>query len=99
TKKTPLLFGDYNGDGLTDFVTPEKVYDVDGSTAAKEIKKIENDSHFWWQFISNGNNFYSLRKDYTNEKLIYFKSSQRNIIKKSSGWDKFWSGKPDSYSY
>ncbi|MGC4040404.1 MAG: SpvB/TcaC N-terminal domain-containing protein [Flavobacterium sp.] len=42
TKKTPLIFGDFNGNGLTDFLTPQKVYTIEGSTAAKELEKMEN---------------------------------------------------------
>lgn len=99
TEKTPLLFGDYNGDGLTDFITPQKIYSIEGSTAAKELKKIETDTHLWWEYISTGIGFIKTQKDYTQEKIAYFAPSQRNIIKRSSSWEKFWSGTPDSYSY
>ncbi|WP_445721381.1 RHS repeat-associated core domain-containing protein [Flavobacterium sp.] len=99
TKKTPLLFGDYNGDGLTDFLTPQRIYDIDGSTAANELAKIQNESQLWWQYISTGTSFIKTQKDFTLQKIAYFKTSSRNIIKESSNWEKFWSGKPDSYEF
>lgn len=99
TKNTPIIFGDFNGDGLTDFITPQKVYTIEGSTAAKELKKINTETLLWWQYISTGTEFIKAQQDYTNQKIAFIAPSQRNIIKKSSGWDKFWSGKQDSYQY
>jgi RHS repeat-associated protein len=99
TENTPLFFGDYNGDGLTDFITPHKIYDIEGSTVTLELSKINSEIHLWWEYISTGTNFIKTQKNYTEQKLAYFKTSQRNIIKKSSDWEKFWNGQPDSYQF
>lgn len=99
SSKTPLLFGDYNGDGLTDFITPQRIYDIDGSTVSNELAKINNESQLWWEYISTGKTFIKTQRDYTSQKLAYFNTSQRSIVKESSNWDKFWSGKPDTYEY
>lgn len=99
SKKTPILFGDYNGDGLTDFITPQRIYDINGSTITNELAKINSEQQLWWEYISTGTTFIKTQRDYTTQKLAYFNTSQRNIIKESSNWDKFWSGKPDSYEY
>jgi len=99
TKKTPLIFGDFNGDGLTDFITPQKVYNLENTSATVELQKMETDQLLWWQYTSTGTNFNVEQKDYTQQKLAYIATSQRNVIKRSSGWEKFWSGKPDSYNY
>ena len=95
--RTPLFLGDFNGDGLTDFVTPQKIYSIEGSTAAKELQKMNTETQLWWEYTSIGTSFMVTQKNYTAQKLAYIAPSQRAIIKRSSGWDKFWSGKPDSY--
>lgn len=99
TEKTPLIFGDFNGDGLTDFTTPQKIYSLEGSNAGAELNKMETDQLLWWHYTSTGTAFLKEQKNYTAHKLAYIASSQRNVIKRSSDWDKFWSGKPDSYAY
>jgi RHS repeat-associated protein len=99
TDKTPLIFGDFNGDGLTDFFTPKNIYNIEGSTAQAEINKMNTEQQLWYEYISTGSIFSSSTKDFTSLKLAYIAPSQRNVIKKSSNWDKFWSGKPDSYEY
>lgn len=100
TPKTPLIFGDFNGDGLTDFITPKKVYSLDNSSAAVEIGKMTNDQQFWWEYIGTGSSSFSkTQKDYTAQKLAYMAPSQRNIIHRPSFWSKLWNGQMDSYSY
>ncbi len=98
-EKTPLIFGDFNGDGLTDFITPNKVYNIEGSSAAAELLKMETETLWWSQYTSTGKVFNNVRKNFTEQKLAYLATSQRNVIKRSSGWDKFWNGKPDKYQY
>lgn len=99
TEKTPIIFGDFNGDGLTDFITPQKIYNLEGSTAARELSEMETETLLWWQYISTGQSFVKTQKDFTQQKLAYIATSQRNVMKKSSTWDKIWSGKPDTYQY
>lgn len=99
---TPLIFGDYNGDGLTDFVSPRKVYKFEGSNPAIELQKMETETLLWWEYISTGNGttgFVKTLKDYTQQKLAYLAPSYRNIIKRGSFWDNFWSGSGDSYGH
>lgn len=100
TDKTPLFFGDYNGDGLTDFITPTKIYSLENnSSAAKELQKMETEPQLWWEYISNGTTFIKTLKDYTAQKLAYMAPTQRNVISYASDWDKFWSGAPDTYDF
>jgi RHS repeat-associated protein len=99
SEKTPLIFGDYNGDGLTDFITPTEIYSIEGSTSAEVLQRIEIGQQFWWQYLATGSGFDSVIKNYTSQKLAYIAPSQRNVISYSSDWDKFWSGMPDSYDY
>src|SRR5690606_29069193 len=94
-----FIFGDFNGDGLTDFMTPQKVYKIEGSTAAKELKKINTETLLWWQYTSTGTGFIKTQKDYTQQKLAYIAPTQRNVVKKSSIWDRVWSGSPGTYQY
>ncbi|WP_334124575.1 RHS repeat-associated core domain-containing protein [Empedobacter brevis] len=99
TKDTPLLLGDFNGDGLTDFMTPLKIYDVEKDGIEGVAKGFANDQKEWWQYINTGKNFVKTKRNFTAQNLSYCKPSQRNIIDKSSGWEKFWSGKMDQYSH
>ncbi|WP_026711072.1 RHS repeat-associated core domain-containing protein [Flavobacterium filum] len=101
-KRTPLIFGDFNGDGLTDFITPQKVYRFEDSNPAYEVFKMESEQLLWWQYISTGNGnsgFIKTQKDYTEQKLAYLAPSQRHVIKKGAFWDNFWAGNADSYDY
>jgi RHS repeat-associated protein len=103
TEDTPLIYGDFNGDGLTDFMTPDRVFKLDKDTSAERVaKQIEGNRLTWRQYINTGGYFlYSLR-DFTNAKLAYSTaSSSYNHIKvhRSSGWQKFWSGIPDTKEY
>jgi RHS repeat-associated protein len=101
--KTPLIFGDYNGDGLTDFITPQKVYAFEGSNPGAELQKMETEQLLWWEYISTGNGstgFIKTQKDYTQQKLAYLGPSYRNIIKEGSFWEHFWAGEgADSYGH
>lgn len=97
TKKTPIIFGDFNGDGLTDFITPETVYDLDKSSAKSELTKMSKDKLYWWSYVSTGTKLIRTKKDFTDQKLAYITPSQHHDIKRTTFWDKFWSGKPDSY--
>jgi YD repeat-containing protein len=101
-KRTPLLFGDYNGDGLTDFVTPQKVYRFEDTNPAREVYKMENDELLWWQYISTGkgiSGFVKTQKNYTEQKLAYLAPSYRHVIKRGAFWQNFWAGNADSYDY
>ena len=99
TEKTPFFFGDFNGDGLTDFYMPQKVYSLEGSSASAELQKMETEQLYWYEFISTGTTFNSSLKNYTSQKLSYIGPTQRAVIKRSSFWDKAWSGIMDSYDY
>ena len=99
TERTPIIFGDFNGDGLTDFITPQKIYDPLESSMAKVVKDMDHDQQLWWEYISTGTNYTRYQKDYTQQRLAYIVPSQRNVIKESSDWAKFWSGQPDTYEF
>lgn len=98
-ERTPLIFGDFNGDGLTDFMTPKKIYSIKGSSASKELKKMETEQQLWWEFMGTGTTYIQTLRNYTQQKLAYMAPSQRNIIKRSSTWSKIWNGTPDRYSH
>ncbi|GAB0155672.1 hypothetical protein CHRYSEOSP005_09340 [Chryseobacterium sp. Alg-005] len=98
---TPLIFGDYNGDGLTDFMTPKKIYYIDNDNAAGDVaQKMESEPQMWWQYISTGKGFVATTKDYTAQKLSYIVPSQKNYVKAGgSFWKMLWSGPDVVYDY
>lgn len=98
-EKTPLIFGDFNGDGLTDFMTPVNLYSLEGSSIEAVLNKMNSDRQLWWIYTSTGRDFQLNQKDFTEQNLAYIVPSQRNVIKKHNGWDKFWSGKKETYRY
>ncbi|MEN2436561.1 RHS repeat-associated core domain-containing protein [Weeksellaceae bacterium A-14] len=102
--KTPIFFGDFNGDGITDFLTPQKVYEIpDSDNSGLQMGmiyyKMQTETLLWWKYIGNGKTFLKNQENYTEQKIAYLKPTQSNYIKKSSFWQKFWNGKPDSYEY
>jgi len=105
TDETPLIYGDFNGDGLTDFITPERVFKIDkdeGITAQMVVDDIETSSLIWHQYINQGNTFARTTRNFTNAKLAYCApaSSYHHIrIHRSSFWQKLWSGTPDRAEY
>ncbi len=98
-EKTPIIFGDFNGDGLTDFMTPVNLYSLEDSSTEEMLTKMTNDRQLWWTYTSSGKDFKVEQKDFTAQNLAYIVPSQRNVIKKHNGWDKFWSGKKETYRY
>lgn len=104
TSKTPLFFGDFNGDGITDFMTPQKVYEIpdndnSGLLMGATYYAMQTESLLWWKYIGNGKQFTKSQVDLTQQKIAYLKSNQNNVIKRSTFWQKFWNGKPDEYAY
>lgn len=97
---TPFVLGDFNGDGLTDFMIPTKLYDINKSNAKQIANEVLIDKKIWREYINKGNGqFNSKDRDFTEQNFVACKPVQRAVIKKSSGWQKFWSGKPDRYLY
>lgn len=101
---TPLFLGDFNGDGLTDFLTPQKVYaipedDNSGVKMGNTYFQMQTEGLLWWKYTGNGKTFIKNQEDYTQQKIAYLKPSQSNYIKRSTFWQKFWNGKPDEYAY
>ncbi|WP_304343886.1 RHS repeat-associated core domain-containing protein [Chryseobacterium koreense] len=102
---TPIYFGDFNGDGLTDFITPQTVYKVEdgeddnGAKLGAVYNSIQRDKLYWWKYTSTGTQFLKQSEDYTEQKIFYVKPSQNNVIKRSTFWEKFWNGKPDEYAF
>jgi len=95
---SPLVFGDFNGDGLTDFMTPAKLYDITESSARQVANEIITDKKIWWEYINTGKGqFTAKERDFTNENLLACKPAQRAVVKKRSGWQNLWSVKPDKY--
>ncbi|MDR0223663.1 MAG: hypothetical protein LBI32_01215 [Myroides odoratus] len=100
SSKKPIVFGDFNGDGLTDFIVPDQAYEFnDGSNLEQELRKMNTDRLYWTSYISTGWSFIVKKMDFTDQKLAYIVPSQRNEIKRYSDWKKFWSGKQDKYLY
>ncbi|WP_025124108.1 RHS repeat-associated core domain-containing protein [Myroides odoratimimus] len=99
TEKTPLVFGDFNGDGLTDIIYPKRVYDVESDGVNKVFNGIRDHQHLWYSYTSTGNNFIVKDKDFTKQRLVYINPSQKNVLRRYNTWDKVWSGKMDKYSY
>ncbi|WP_223598281.1 RHS repeat-associated core domain-containing protein [Chryseobacterium sp. GVT01B] len=92
---TPILLGDFNGDGLTDFMTPQFVFNTMNPFSKLRIA-IENTPQFiWWMYTSDGKKFIPSQLDLTAQKLAYIKPSQDETIPKQSGWDLFLWG-PDN---
>lgn len=98
---TPLIFGDYNGDGLTDFMTPKKIYRIDdNNNAADVVKKMETEPQLWWEYISTGKSFIATSKDYTAQHLSYIVPSQRSYARPGgSFWKLLWSGPEAVYDF
>lgn len=98
---TPLIFGDYNGDGLTDFMTPKKIYRIDdNNNAADVVKKMETEPQLWWEYISTGKTFIATSKDYTAQHLSYIVPSQRSYVRPGgSFWKLLWSGPEAVYDF
>ncbi len=100
-RSTPVIFGDFNGDGLTDFITPKKIYYIDqDNNAADVVKKMETEQQLWWQYIGTGNGFIVTTQDYTAQHLAYLCPSQKTYAKAGgSFWQKLWSGPEAVYDY
>lgn len=100
-RSTPIIYGDFNGDGLTDFMTPKKIYYIDGDNSAGDVaKKMESEPQIWWQYLSTGKDFVATTKDYTAQKLSYIVPSQRNYFRAGgSFWKMLWSGPDAVYDY
>ena len=101
---TPLFLGDFNGDGLTDFITPQNVYvipndDNSGLKMGDTYYRMQTETLLWWKYTGNGVSFTKNQEDYTQQKIAYLKPSQSNHIKKSTFWQKFWNGQPDEYAF
>jgi len=101
---TPMFLGDFNGDGLTDFLTPQNVYvipndDSSGVKMGDTYYRMQTETLLWWKYTGNGVSFIKNQEDYTQQKIAYLKPSQSNYIKRSTFWQKFWNGKPDEYAY
>jgi RHS repeat-associated protein len=105
--RAPFIYGDYNGDGLTDFMVPHNVYELnDNSKADDVIRRIETEQKNWTRYINTGriglyttDIFLPEVIDLTQQKIAYIAPSQRNNIVKTSFWDKLWSGKQDYYNH
>lgn len=96
----PFVFGDFNGDGLTDFMIPSKLYDITKSNATHVANEISRDRKIWREYINQGSgHFKTKERDFTAQNLYACKPSQRYIIKRRSAWQNFWSHKPDKYLY
>ena len=98
-EKTPLIFGDFNGDGLTDFMTPVNLYSLENSNTNDVLKKMNTEQQLWWVYTSTGQRFEVAQKDFTTQKLAYILPSQNHVIRRYNTWDKVWSGKQDRYRY
>ncbi|WP_162129631.1 RHS repeat-associated core domain-containing protein [Chryseobacterium populi] len=100
TPKTPLFMGDFNGDGLTDFMTPGKVYEMDPhafKALGSLVKQMETETNYWYIYRSKGNSFEKYTETYNDGELVYAVPSSRNVIKRTSFWDKFWNSEFDEY--
>ncbi|WP_435523829.1 hypothetical protein [Chryseobacterium indoltheticum] len=61
--------------------------------------RMQTETLLWWKYTGNGLTFLKNQEDYTAQKIAYLKPSQNNYIKKSTFWQKFWNGQPDSYEF
>ncbi len=96
--KDPVFYGDFNGDGLTDFMIPRKIFELTGNASAGQVKDQINSAQLVWDLYTNtGKEFQRKEMDLTPQKVAYIKPTQKHNIKKSSVWSKIWSGKPDEY--
>ncbi len=110
----PFFYGDFNGDGLTDFLVPKIMYGMDSKynnnsedpynynvhlykQASAVWSTMKSDPQIWDLYTNTGKEFKKSSLDLTSQSLTYLKPSQKNHIKKSSFWSKFWSGIPDEY--
>jgi len=99
----PLFYGDFNGDGLTDFIMPRKVYSLEtkynGKTGAEAVwTQMKTDKQQTWDIYTNtGKGFNVSSLDLQG--ITYLKPSIKNISKKYSSWRKFWSFKKGEYKY
>ena len=101
---TPIFFGDFNGDGLTDFISPQYVYEIpsddnSGQKMADVYYRMQTETLLWWKYTGNGTSFIKSLEDYTQQKIAYLKPSQSNYIKRSTFWQKFWNNIPDEYAF
>ena len=104
SNKTPLFLGDFNGDGLTDFITPQYVYEIptDDNAAEKMADvyyRMQTETLLWWKYTGNGASFIKNQEDYTQQKIAYLKPSQSNYIKRNGFWNNFWNETQDSYEF
>lgn len=98
--KEPVFYGDFNGDGLTDFMIPRKVFELSSKKNANQVmNEIDSSPLLWDLYTGTGKEFIRKEMDFTEQRLAYLKPSRKNIIKKSSFWQKFWSGKPDEFKH
>ncbi|MGI9526866.1 MAG: RHS repeat-associated core domain-containing protein [Weeksellaceae bacterium] len=101
TDKTPLILGDYNGDGLTDFLTPNRIFELtQDNKISKLIPQIENSNHIWLQYLSNGTTFISSERNFSEQGLAHCAPSTRGYVREGgSFWKKLWSGPTIEYDY
>ncbi|MDO5654582.1 MAG: RHS repeat-associated core domain-containing protein [Flavobacteriaceae bacterium] len=99
--KTPLIFGDFNGDGLTDFITPKKIFELSqDNNVADLIPQLNSSELIWNQYISTGISYQHAVRDFTEQKLAYCAPSSRYYIRESGSlWKKLWSGPTYEYDY
>lgn len=101
-----IFWGDFNGDGLMDYIQPSRFYEIYSDSKGKYIvsaqevmNEINSNNHYWNLFINTGKGFIKRELNLSKEKLAYISPSQRVVSKKSSAWNKFWSGKSEKYKF
>lgn len=91
---TPLFLGDFNGDGLTDFMTPKTVF-KNATPFSRLRADIENSQLIWWLYTSDGKKFIPKQINLTQQKIFYIKPSQDQSVPSQSAWDLFlWGQDP-----
>lgn len=91
---TPLILGDFNGDGLTDFMTPKTVF-KNASPFSRLRSDIEGSQLIWWLYTSDGKKFIPKQLNLTQQKIAYIKPSQDQAVVSQSAWDLFlWGQDP-----